>query len=88
MNTFKLHITGIDLLNDFGNPLSCPIAQALKRKFKAEYSVGGFSARLKNSNEYHLRWNGKDSSKIADRAGKWWNIFTRGITIEITNQYS
>lgn len=87
MNTFKLHITGIDLLNDYGNPSSCPIAQALKRKFKAEYQVGGTIAGFKNSFSEHLSWSLKDSDIVADRAGKWWNIFTKGITIEITNHY-
>lgn len=87
MNTFKLHISGIDLLHEYHNPVNCPIAHALKRKFKAECSVSAQDARLIHSHKYDLHWNINDSYKIARRAGKWWNIFTRGITITVTNQY-
>lgn len=83
MKKFKLRITGIDLLNDYGSPSSCPIACALNRHFKDKYSVGGWKARLVSSDDYYLSWKIEESEKVANRAGKWWNIFTLGVTIEI-----
>lgn len=87
MNTFKLHITGIDLLHSYWSMTKCPIAHALNRHFNGNYRVSDNSARFLYSNENHLSWDIRDSNKVRERAGKWWNIFTRGITITVTNKY-